>query len=100
MLSPCARRFGRELTEPARRPCTRMALTKDRSQAAVKVPESEPASPLSSPWILLGAIAILLLAFGWTFLRDPSISAPTGRARIGSPARKRPRSSARSFALA
>ena len=54
-----------------------MALTKDRSEAAVQIPESEPRSRLSSPLVLIGAIAILLVAFGWTFLQDPSISAPT-----------------------
>jgi len=54
-----------------------MALTKDRSEAAVQVPEAGGRSRLSSPWVLVGAIAILLIAFGWTFLRDPSISAPT-----------------------
>jgi hypothetical protein len=32
---------------------------------------------LSSPWVLVIAIAVGLLAFGWGFLRDPSISAPT-----------------------
>ncbi len=32
---------------------------------------------LSSPLVLIGAIAIVLVAFGWTFLQDPSISAPT-----------------------
>jgi MFS family permease len=54
-----------------------MALTKDRSEEAVQVPEAERRFGLSSPWVLVGAIAFLLIAFGWTFLRDPSISAPT-----------------------
>jgi hypothetical protein len=54
-----------------------MALTKDRSEAAVRIPESGRRGVLGSPWILILAIVVLLLAFGWTFLRDPSISAPT-----------------------
>ena len=54
-----------------------MALTKDRSEAAVQAPEPRRRGRLSSPLVLLLAIALLLLAFGWTFLRDPSISAPT-----------------------
>ncbi len=54
-----------------------MALTKDRSQATVQVSDSERRGRLSSPFVLIAAIALLLLAFGWTFLQDPSISAPT-----------------------
>ncbi len=54
-----------------------MALTKDRSEAAVQAPEPGRRGRLSSPLILIAAIAIVLLAFGWTFLQDPSISAPT-----------------------
>ncbi|HJS27465.1 MAG TPA: MFS transporter [Actinomycetota bacterium] len=54
-----------------------MALTKDRSEAAVQAPEPGRRGRLSSPLILIAAIALVLLAFGWTFLRDPSISAPT-----------------------
>ncbi len=54
-----------------------MALTKDRPEAAVQVPEPVRRGWLSSPLVLVGAIALLLLAFGWTFLQDPSISAPT-----------------------
>src|SRR5262245_51182291 len=77
MLSGCARRFGRESRPNPRGESNDMALTKDRSDAAVQVPESEPRSREWSPWVLVGAIAVLLLAFGWTFLRDPSISAPT-----------------------
>ena len=53
-----------------------MALTKDRSDEAVRVPEAR--TPLlGRPIILILAIALGLLAFGWTFLHDPSISAPT-----------------------
>jgi hypothetical protein len=54
-----------------------MALTKDRPDAAVQVPEPVRRGWLSSPLVLIGAIALLLVAFGWTFLQDPSISAPT-----------------------
>lgn len=54
-----------------------MPLTKDRSEAAVRVPEAERRGWLSRPIVLVAAIALLLLAFGWTFLQDPSISAPT-----------------------
>ena len=54
-----------------------MALTKDRPEAAVQAPEPVRWGWISSPLVLVGAIALLLLAFGWTFLQDPSISAPT-----------------------
>jgi hypothetical protein len=54
-----------------------MALTKDRPDAAVHVPEPVRRGWLSSPLVLIGAIALMLVAFGWTFLQDPSISAPT-----------------------
>jgi MFS family permease len=54
-----------------------MALTKDRPDAAVQVPEPVRRGWLSSPLVLIGAIGLLLVAFGWTFLQDPSISAPT-----------------------
>ena len=54
-----------------------MALTKDRPDQAVREPEPGRGGLLARPWILVVAIALLLLAFGWTFLRDPSISAPT-----------------------
>jgi MFS family permease len=53
-----------------------MALTKDRSDETVRVPEAR-ARVLGSPFVLVVAIAFFLLAFGWTFLQDPSISAPT-----------------------
>ncbi|HSJ51268.1 MAG TPA: MFS transporter [Actinomycetota bacterium] len=54
-----------------------MALTKDRHEEAVRLPEAGRAGRLAGPWILVVVIALLLLAYGWTFLRDPSISAPT-----------------------
>jgi sugar phosphate permease len=54
-----------------------MALTKDRSEQVVRPPASGRRGVLGGPLVLVVAIAIVLLAFGWTFLRDPSISAPT-----------------------
>src|SRR4029450_6574441 len=54
-----------------------MALTKDRPDTRVPVPEHVRGGWLSSPLVLIGAIALMLVAFGWTFLQDPSISAPT-----------------------
>ncbi|MGH2590298.1 MAG: hypothetical protein ACRDGW_05815, partial [Actinomycetota bacterium] len=54
-----------------------MALTKDRSEQAVRPPAFGRRGLLRGPIVLVVAIAIVLLAFGWTFLRDPSISAPT-----------------------
>ncbi|HEU4355008.1 MAG TPA: MFS transporter [Actinomycetota bacterium] len=53
-----------------------MALTEDRTGQTVRVPEARTRG-LDSPLLLLLAIAVVLVAFGWTFLRDPSISAPT-----------------------
>ncbi|MBI4260680.1 MAG: MFS transporter [Actinobacteria bacterium] len=32
---------------------------------------------LGSPWVLLGLAGLLLLAFGWNWLLDPTLSAPT-----------------------
>lgn len=40
-------------------------------------PPEPRSSPLRSPLVLAAAIAVVLLAFGWGFLQDPSISAPT-----------------------
>ncbi len=53
-----------------------VALTKDRTGETVRVPEARTGL-LGSPAVLLLAIALVLVAFGWTFLWDPSISAPT-----------------------
>jgi Major Facilitator Superfamily len=54
-----------------------MALTKDaEARDVVVVPPSENRFP-RSPLVLGVVIVLLLLAFGWTFLRDPTISAPT-----------------------
>ncbi|HEX6008539.1 MAG TPA: hypothetical protein VFZ50_00395, partial [Actinomycetota bacterium] len=54
-----------------------MALTKDRPGQVVRTTETGPTSVLASPAIPLLATLIVLVAFGWTFLQDPSISAPT-----------------------
>ena len=54
-----------------------MTLTKDRPEQVVEVPEPHRRGRMSNPLILFLAIGLLLLAFGWTFLQDPSISAPT-----------------------
>ena len=53
-----------------------MALTQDRTGDTVRVPKAR-SSMLGRPVFLLLAIALVLVAFGWTFLWDPSISAPT-----------------------
>ncbi len=54
-----------------------MALTRQApADQVVRVPETGR-RVLGPPAILVLAILLLLLAFGWTFLRDPSISAPT-----------------------
>jgi MFS family permease len=42
----------------------------------VTVPEARR-GPLRTPAALVLVILLLLIAFGWTFLRDPSITAPT-----------------------
>jgi MFS family permease len=48
----------------------------ERTQDLVR--EHEPQSRLlGPPVVLVAAILLILLAFGWTFLRNPSISAPT-----------------------
>ncbi len=54
-----------------------MALTRDRTGETVRIPEARTGGVLGSPLVLLLAIAVVLVAFGWTFLADPSISAPT-----------------------
>jgi hypothetical protein len=54
-----------------------MTLTnRARTDETVRIPESS-SSPLDHPLILVAAVVAMLLAFGWTFLQDPSISAPT-----------------------
>jgi MFS family permease len=54
-----------------------MAVTREAPARDV-VPAQEPGSRfLGRPAVLILAILILLVALGWTFLRDPSISAPT-----------------------
>ncbi len=54
-----------------------MALTKDRSEQDVQPPEPQQRGRTPAVFWLIGAIALLLVAFGWTYLADPSISAPT-----------------------
>ncbi|HEX2425820.1 MAG TPA: hypothetical protein VHM47_08060, partial [Actinomycetota bacterium] len=54
-----------------------MTITSDaRSDEVVSVPEARRGG-LRTPAALLLVILVLLVAFGWTFLRDPSITAPT-----------------------
>ncbi len=53
-----------------------MALTRERTERAVRLPEAGERG-LGHPLVLVVAILGLLLAFGWTFLRDPSLSAAT-----------------------
>lgn len=54
-----------------------MTITQDRTDQAVRVPEAADRGVLGRPLALVLAISVLLLAFGWNFLQDPSISAPT-----------------------
>jgi MFS family permease len=54
-----------------------MAVTKDASaEDVLTVPEARNRA-LRTPALLIGVLLVLLIAFGWTFLRDPSITAPT-----------------------
>jgi MFS transporter len=54
-----------------------MTVTKDaRPDDVVAVPEARRAA-LRTPALLILVLLVLLVAFGWTFLRDPSITAPT-----------------------
>ncbi len=55
-----------------------MAILKDdaRTEPAIRVPEADDGL-LGRPWVLVVAALLLLVAFGWTFLQDPTISAPT-----------------------
>lgn len=52
-------------------------IQKAPSESEPDLAPKTPVSLLRSPFVLLLAIAAVLLAFGWTFLQDPSISAPT-----------------------
>src|SRR5688500_5020356 len=54
-----------------------MALTKERPEEDVRVAKARRPGWLGGPLVLALAIAFLLVAFGWTYLQDPSISAPT-----------------------
>ena len=40
-------------------------------------PSATRPSRLGSWWVIVGFALVLLLALGWTFLADPSLSAPT-----------------------
>jgi Major Facilitator Superfamily len=54
-----------------------MAVTKDaRADEVLTVPEARGGA-LRTPLLLVLLLLVLLIAFGWTFLRDPSITAPT-----------------------
>ena len=53
-----------------------MART-DTARPVEAAPPEDSRGILSPQWVLVAAIAIGLLAFGFGFLRDPSISAPT-----------------------
>lgn len=52
-------------------------VQKAPSESEPELEPKTPVTPLRSPFVLAIAIAAVLLAFGWTFLQDPSISAPT-----------------------
>ena len=52
-----------------------MALTKDRPTRRADS-RTQQRGRLSSPIVLIGAIALLLVAFGWTFLQDPRSAPP------------------------
>ncbi len=43
----------------------------------IRIDDAPGRGPLGHPAVLVLAILVALLAFGWGFLRDPSISAPT-----------------------
>ena len=52
-------------------------LTRDeRAGEAVRIPKARPRW-IGRPAVLVVAALVVLLAFGWKFLQDPSISAPT-----------------------
>jgi hypothetical protein len=54
-----------------------MTVTQDARQGdVVAVPEARGGA-LRTPALLIAVLLLLLVAFGWTFLRDPSITAPT-----------------------
>jgi hypothetical protein len=54
-----------------------MTVTQEaRNDDVVAVPEAGRRA-LRTPALLIAVLLLLLIAFGWTFLRDPSITAPT-----------------------
>jgi len=54
-----------------------MALTKARPRRAPESTEPQRTDILASWWFLTAAVVALLVAFGWAFLMDPSLPAPT-----------------------
>lgn len=54
-----------------------MALTKTAPRTAGPREEGSGRSFLASPWLLLAAAAGMLLVFGWNFIVNPTLSAPT-----------------------
>ena len=53
-----------------------MTVTTDARRDVLDVPEARRRA-LRTPAALIVVLLLLLVAFGWTFLRDPSITAPT-----------------------
>src|SRR5437899_2425477 len=55
-----------------------VALTDVRpAPPRAEAPEQPTRSFLSNPWLMLLAVAGLLLTYGWTFLLHPTLVAPT-----------------------
>ena len=55
-----------------------MTLTRSAEAEAVDRPPDTPAgSRLASWWVIVGFALLLLIALGWRFVADPSLSAPT-----------------------
>src|SRR3989304_7163165 len=89
-MLPCSLPPCRRVSCPNSRACPRparadrirgktqaMTLTKDRPEQVVEGPEPHRRGRMANPLILFLAIGLLLLAFGWAVLQDPSVSAPT-----------------------
>jgi hypothetical protein len=53
-----------------------MALTKPASRSA-RARHQPARNLLTSPWLLLAAAGAMLLVFGWNFIVNPTLSAPT-----------------------
>jgi hypothetical protein len=54
-----------------------MAVTDAVRAEARPTPAESSGSLLGRPWVLAGAAVLLLLLFGWPFIQDPTLSAPT-----------------------